>query len=65
MKKQFFKDSYGNTASITKKADGFLLIVRNYYGKVWKRKTYATAKGAKTALGKTGESWHTTSGYVV
>jgi hypothetical protein len=64
MKKQFFKDFYGNTASITKKTEGYVLIIRDYYGKLSYRKTYETAKGAKIALGKMGDCWHTTKGFV-
>ena len=64
MSRQLFKDLYGNTASITKKVDGYLLICKNYYGKEWKRGTYKTARGAKSALARTGECWHTTSGNV-
>lgn len=64
MKKQFFRDCYGNTASITKTGEAFKLICRDYYGKVWKRGEYATARGAKYALAMTGEGWHTTKGHV-
>lgn len=64
MKKQYFKDFYGNTASITDTGNEYKLICRDYSGKIWKRSTHQTAKGAKIALGKTGEGWHTTSGYV-
>lgn len=64
MKKQFFKDIYGNTASITETRTEDKLICRNYYGKVWKRSTHVSAKAAKSALYRTGEGWHTTSGYV-
>lgn len=64
MKKQFFSDFYGNTASITDTGTVFVLICRNCYGNVWKRKEYTTAKDAKSALTRTGDSWHTTKGYV-
>lgn len=64
MARQLFKDLYGNTASITKKADGYLLICRNYHGKEWKRSTHTSARGAKSALARTGEGWRTTSGFV-
>ena len=64
MRKQFFKDMYGNTASITDTGREYKLICRNCYGKVWKRSKHQTAKGAKIALGRTGEGWYTTSGYV-
>lgn len=64
MKKQLFRDSYGNTASITKTGDEFKLICRNYMGKIWKKSIHATARGAKSALSRTGDGWHTTSGFV-
>lgn len=64
MKKQFFRDVYGNTASITNNGSSFVLVCRNYYGKQWKRGEYATARGAKSALTRTGEGWHTTKGFV-
>lgn len=64
MKKQFFKDLYGNTASITDTGVEFKLICRNYHGKVWKRSSHVSAKAAKNALVRTGEGWHTTSGHV-
>jgi hypothetical protein len=64
MKKQYFKDLYGNTASITKRGDSYRLICRNNYGKVWKRSTHISAKAAKSALSRTGDGWHTTSGYI-
>jgi hypothetical protein len=63
-KQQFFADLYGNTASVTKQATGYLLICKNYFGKVWKHNLYTTASGAKRALARTGEGWHTTRGYV-
>ena len=64
MKKQYFRDIYGNTASITNTGTGFKLICRNYYGKVWKRSSHVSARAAKTALARTGDGWHTTSGSV-
>lgn len=64
MKRQFFADLYGNTASITKQASGYLLICKNNIGKVWKHNKYQTARGAKSALSRTGEGWHTVRGYV-
>lgn len=64
MKKQFFCDLYGNTASITNAGMFFVLICRNYYGQEWKRGKYATARGAKSALARNGPGWTTTKGYV-
>ena len=64
MKKQFFRDLYGNTASITATGTEYKLICRNYHGNVWKRSTHISASGAKAALTRTGNGWHTTKGYV-
>lgn len=64
MKKQYFKDLYGNTASITDTGTEYKLICRNQYGKVWKRSSHVSAKAAKSALSRTGEGWRTTAGYV-
>ena len=64
MKKQYFKDLYGNTASITNTSNGYKLICRDYLGRIWKRSIHISAKAAKSALSRTGEGWHTTSGYV-
>lgn len=65
MKKQYFKDNYGNTASITKTEDGYKLICRNYYGRMWKKSIHVSAKAAKSALLRTGGNWFTTSGHVM
>lgn len=64
MKKQFFRDFYGNTACITNTGSAYRLICRNIYGKPWKRGEYQTARGAKMALARTGDGWATTKGYV-
>ena len=64
MKRQSFRDTYGNTASITKQGEEYKLICRNYMGKIWKRSTHISARGAKAALARTGEGWHTTAGFV-
>lgn len=63
-KRQLFRDINGNTASISSVSAEYRLICRDYYGKEWKRGIYATASEAKEALCETGETWHTTSGYV-
>lgn len=57
MNKKIFKDLYGNTASIQWCQGHYLLTCRNTNGKVWKKSEYATEKGARIALGKTGEGW--------
>lgn len=64
MKRQLFRDGYGNTASITNTGADYKLICRDYMGRVWKKSVHASARGAKSALSRTGEGWHTTSGYV-
>ena len=64
MKKQYFLDLYGNTATITSGGGVFRLICRNYYGKKWKDTNHATARAAKDALVRTGPGWHTVKGYV-
>ena len=57
MNKKIFKDLYGNTASIQWYQGHYLLTCRNAYGEVWKKSKYSTEKGARIALGKTGEGW--------
>lgn len=64
MKKQYFRDTYGNTATITATGTDYKLICRNYMGKMWKRSSHVSAKAAKAALSRTGEGWHTTKGFV-
>ncbi len=66
MIKQLFREIYGNSASITDTGEGFKLICRDFRGKMWKRSTYKTARGAKMALARTGEvgDWRTIKGLV-
>lgn len=64
MKKQYFRDSYGNTATITDEGNLFRLICRNYYGKKWKHSYHISAKTAKAALSRTGPGWNTVKGNV-
>lgn len=54
---KIFRDFYGCTASIKYYQGHYLLICRDPYGEVWKKSEYATEKGARIALGKTGEGW--------
>ena len=58
--KRFYKDFYGNTASIfTKKSNPNFaeLIIRDAYGKmIWKKK-YNSPKGARIAMGKQSDCW--------
>lgn len=55
--KWYFKDCYGCTASISHTRKGFRLKVCNGYGDRFLNKLYTTYKGARIALGKTGEGW--------
>lgn len=64
MKKQYFRDFYGNTASITDEGTLFKLICRNQYGKKWKHSYHVSAKAAKQALYRTGDGWKTIRGHV-
>lgn len=58
MKKQYFADIHGNTASITEKSGSFELICRNRAGKTWKHTSHVSKKAAKSALTKTGMGWY-------
>lgn len=64
MKKEYFRDSYGNTASITDEGTLFHLVCRDYTGTKWKDSFHISAKCAKSALRKTGPGWKTTRGKV-
>ena len=57
MKKTYYRDSYGWTASLTENYDGTCTL-RNCspYGKR-RRKDYNTVRGAKVALGKLSDCW--------
>lgn len=52
-----FRDFYGGTASIKVGASGAVLTVRTYGGKLTHKKTYATERGAKIAMGRISEGW--------
>ena len=59
--KRYFKDFYGSSASITATRDGsFRLIIRLDNGKLFHRKTYATERGARVAMGRMSEGWRET-----
>lgn len=54
--KEYYKDLYGCTASISKTKKGFRLKV--FAGvRYIVNKTYDTYRGAKIALGRTGDCW--------
>lgn len=56
LKKEYFRDSYGCTASILRHHDGrSLLTVRIPQGDLVHSKTYSTYRGARIALGKLTE----------
>lgn len=58
MKKHYFRDFYGCTASIAVNHDGHsLLTIRTTHGFIIKSKTYTTERGARTALGMYSDSW--------
>ena len=60
MKKKYFADFYGNTASISESGSGFKLVCRDVRGKVWKRSEHVSEKAAKASLYRTGDGWHST-----
>lgn len=64
MKKQYYRDSLGNTASITNEGTLYKLICRDYYGRKWKHSCHISASAAKAALYRTGPGWKTTKGKV-
>ena len=55
--KQYFEDFYGSTASIKQWGKKWILTVRLSQGNLYSKKSYATYKGAKIALGKMGDAW--------
>lgn len=55
--KKYYKDAYGCTASIKEGKQGFKLVVAIPGGKVIKRGTYGTFRGARAAMGRMSEIW--------
>jgi len=55
--KKYYRDFYGCTASISKVRDGYKLRVCEGHGKLFHKGIYRTERGAKIALGKTGDCW--------
>ena len=56
MKKTYYIDFYGCTASITVRPNGSALLV-TYCGRKRESKTYKTERGAKIAMGKMSDCW--------
>lgn len=56
MKKTYYEDFYGSTASITEYNDGTALLV-TFAGFKRNSKRYNSVKGAKIALGKYSDCW--------
>lgn len=65
-KMEYFRDLYGNAATIKAESGGTLyrLICRDYNGKKWKHSYHISAKAAKAALHRTGPGWKTVKGKV-
>lgn len=58
MKKEYYRDFYGCTASILTNRDGRAhLTIRLPNGSLFLGKTYSTYRGARIALGKTSDCW--------
>jgi len=56
--KKYYRDFYGNTASISKTNDSrFRLKVRVSNGQLVHNKVYDTERGAKIALGRSSDGW--------
>ena len=56
--KRFFRDFYGCTASIRTHYDGSAdLVIRSGQGALILRRSYATDRGARIALGQYSDSW--------
>jgi len=53
----FFRDLYGCSASIRRKPDGSWLIRIACRGQLVHRKSYATERGARIALGHWSDTW--------
>lgn len=56
--RKVFRDCYGGTASIKKWGERYILTARTSYGNVYHKKTYASYRGAKIALGKLTEGMY-------
>ena len=58
MRKLFFRDWYGSTASVRfHRDDTVTLVIRTCRGGQVLRKTYASARGARIAMGQYSDSW--------
>ena len=62
MKKLFFKDFDGSTASIKQNRDGtFTLKIVTSNGIKFLNKKFDSIRGAKISMGKSGQSWRAVS----
>ena len=56
MKKTYWKDVYGATASLTESKDGTVKL-RVFAGMTTTKKTYKNLKSAKSAMNRIGDCW--------
>ena len=54
---KYYRDFYGSTASLKQWGKKWILTVRIGNGNLYSKKSYATFKGARIALGKMGDAW--------
>lgn len=54
---EFYRDFYGCTASVKHGKEGALLTVRTPSGRLVKKQSYRTRKGAMIALGRVSDGW--------
>ena len=54
---KYFRSLYGSTASIKKHENKFRLRIRDQYGNLYHNKAYTSYRGARIALGRTGDDW--------
>ena len=56
--KQYYRNIYGSTASITINRDGTAkLVVKDGHGETVQNKAYQTERGAKAAMNRYGDCW--------
>lgn len=55
--KKYFRSLYGSTASIKERNGKFRLRIRDQFGKLYHNKAYTSYRGARIALGRTGDDW--------
>lgn len=60
--KQYYKDFYGCTASITQHSTGeSTLVIRSSAGKTIKKSKHKTLNAARSAMYRTSDGWHKTN----